>query len=260
MTITTPGKTSAEQIRRTRRRFLFSPNTAPNIGDSVPLDKEESKHAASVLRLEIGEEVILFDNINISEYLGKIDSVTKDLVTVEVTEQMPINLSASKTHALIGLPNFKVCEIIVEKLTELGTSEIIFFIADRTEIKILSETKFNRLLKIKDSALKQSRSLVSTKLRLEKNLQEALLSFENIDNISKIIFTPDLNSSKITDLTLKTDKLAVIGPENGFSAEEEQLLKINDFCFVNLGSNILRVETAGILGVGLLQAYGRKSS
>jgi 16S rRNA (uracil1498-N3)-methyltransferase len=51
--------------------------------------------------------------------------------------------------------------------------------------------------------------------------------------------------------------LLLIGPEGGFSPEEEQLAQEHGFLPVGLGPRVLRAETAAILAVGLVQyAFG----
>ena len=46
--------------------------------------------------------------------------------------------------------------------------------------------------------------------------------------------------------------IIVIGPEGGFTKEEEELLIANGFISVTLGNLVLRTETAGIVSLSMV--------
>ena len=52
--------------------------------------------------------------------------------------------------------------------------------------------------------------------------------------------------------------LLVVGPEGGFSLEEEKFLLDNGFISVSLGKNVLRAETAPVVALSMINyEFGR---
>ena len=56
-------------------------------------------------------------------------------------------------------------------------------------------------------------------------------------------------------LTEEKELLAVVGPEGDFSDSEYRVLGENDFQPINLSEHILRVETAAVFFVGMLNIF-----
>ena len=72
----------------------------------------------------------------------------------------------------------------------------------------------------------------------------------------KILFTLNektKNIKKVLEKNNKCDKiLIVVGPEGGFSKEEEELLINKGFISTSLGKNVLRAETAPVAAISMI--------
>ena len=131
-------------------------------------------------------------------------------------------------------------EWMVEKLTEIGVSEISFIYSKNSERKNI---KIKRLEKKAISAMKQSNSAF-------KPIINDIISFS--DFIKKKLdyegkFITQIKSKKLLKNSLIKIKksILIIGPEGDF--DEIKIAKSMNFNLVSLGTNVLRTETAAIV-------------
>jgi 16S rRNA (uracil1498-N3)-methyltransferase len=139
-------------------------------------------------------------------------------------------------------------EIALEKCTEVGATQFVFFAADKSEKAQITPTQKVRLETIIRSAVKQSGRVYLPSFTLFLSLQEAvsslkdhILYFGALDEAS-----PDCYSISSTQDT-KSPKGIIIGPEAGFSQKELCFLQEHALP-LTLHENILRAETAAIVG------------
>ncbi len=123
-------------------------------GDIFELDEKESKHSVRVLRLTVGDQVILVDGLG-----GWYEAVIEDdhpkkcrlKVLSHTTEYQP--LSYGLHLAVSPIKNTDRFEWFLEKSTEIGITEVTPLLCHRTERK---QVKMERLERIIISAMKQS--------------------------------------------------------------------------------------------------------
>jgi len=138
---------------------------------------------------------------------------------------------------------------ILQKSTELGVSEFIPYNAKRSVIKLDNKklvSKVERWNKICKEASEQSKRLDIPIIRDCMNIKD--LKFN--DGILLLGSTKSdvVNIKKVLKKYDKYDKIYIIvGPEGGFTDEEEFLLNEQGFISVSLGKRILRVETAPLV-------------
>jgi 16S rRNA (uracil1498-N3)-methyltransferase len=138
-------------------------------------------------------------------------------------------------------------EFALEKSVEIGVNEITPLI---TEHVINKETeKTGRWQSIALSAMKQSQRCYLPKINKPVNFNEAIkihgeickiIAHERTDKKYKFI------SETGNDISL------FIGPEGGFTDDEIDEAKMNDFKILNLGKRKLRSETAALVGLSKL--------
>mgnify|MGYP004669048667 CR=1 FL=1 len=224
---------------------------------------DDVKHIYKVLRSNEGEEVIL-NNCEGIEYLGKINSINKNEVIVDIIEKLNINNESDvKIHLFQGLPKGQKMDLIVQKGTELGVNEFIPTITERVDVKLKGDfKKLDRLNRIALEASKQSKRSIIPKVREVINFDEAMVQLKEMD----LVLVPYENAENFGIKTLmrklreENKDLSnihnigiVIGPEGGF--EEEEITKLSDAgaYIVTLGRRILRTETAGFTATALIQ-------
>ena len=136
----------------------------------------------------------------------------------------------------------KKMDLILEKGTELGISEFIFFFSKNSSIKKISKNKVERMKNITISAIKQCKRLDLPNISIVKDIKKVKLQknsfFGDIRNNATFLLD-------ILEKPIKNSILFFIGPEKGFSKEEMSFLE-KQAKGVSLSNNTLRSETAAI--------------
>jgi 16S rRNA (uracil1498-N3)-methyltransferase len=243
-----------------RHRFFVN-----KIADGrAEISGEDFTHAATVLRLEKGDSVNVF-NYEHGEFEAVIDSIDSHahIITLRLGNAVKGRAkSASKITAIISLIKKDKMELMLEKLTELGVDRIIPLITNRTVIVVKDEEKKNdRWEKIIYSAVKQCGRLSTPQLLPVVN------GVENIDAgpTGHRFFIYEKEENKfLLDEAIKMapgDNAAfVIGPEGGFDEREAETITGKGFIPVSIGDTILRAETAAISAASVLVQALRRSS
>jgi 16S rRNA (uracil1498-N3)-methyltransferase len=214
------------------------------IGDIAVLSGEEFEHAKNVLRLGVGDEIVLLDNSG-KEYTGVIATQEKRAMTVNVlgVKQGDKEPKIKVALAFGYLKNADKNEFIVQKAVELGVSEIIAFSSEFSSA-FMNENKLERLNKVSKEAAKQCMRSVAPTVSYCKTLQE---TFERLNGYDNKLFACEFASVSQKDVASLNGSCAlVVGSEGGFAREEETLAKELGFASVSLGKRILRAETAAI--------------
>ena len=214
------------------------------IEENVQLLGEEFEHAKNVLRLGVGDEVILLDNSG-KEYTAVITLVEKKQMSLHVVrEELGTREAATEIVLLFGyLKNADKNEFIVQKAVELGVKKIGVFSSEYSSA-YMNANKLERLNKVSKEAAKQCLRATAPTVEYYDTLEKALASGGESENK---LFACEFAQKSEQDLrTLKGSTTLVVGSEGGFSREEEALAKSLGYKSITLGRRILRAETAAI--------------
>lgn len=149
---------------------------------------------------------------------------------------------------IVAMPNkWEKVELIVQKLSEIGIQHIIFWPSERSVIKQWNHHKDIRLYKIIQEAVEQSRGWQLPELAFATDLSPYLT------HAQVIIF----DKSETSADRIVTDKplVGVIGPEGGLTPKDYLLFAGQEPQIMSLGTTVLRMETAAIIGGWMI---GRK--
>lgn len=202
---------------------------------------ENIKQIKDVLRLQIGEKIILSDGKG-NEAEVTITSLSKNKIIGElkkIERKKEMTRKVSLYLAILKKENF---ELATQKAVECGVSNITPIVTERT---IKTGLNIARLEKIILEASEQSgRSIVPT-LSPILNFKDALTAGK--DSEEKIIFHVD-QKNNLYSPNKKVENINIfIGPEGGFTEKEINLAKENGYTVASLGPLTLRGETAGIV-------------
>lgn len=223
-----------------------------SLGDEIVLSPQASAHLSLVLRLKKEAIITLFSGNN-REYLSVITEIKKNQVYVTILNEKEVDRESScQIHLAQGLSKSDKMEFVVQKAVELGVSSITPVITERTNIK-LDEA---RILK------KQQQWQAIAIAACEQSGRNKIPIIAPIQNLSEYLQTerPGLNfvlepraEKSWRDYSFESRPITLlIGPEGGFSSEEQASLK--NFLPLCLGPRILRTETAALVGLSVLQA------
>lgn len=225
-------------------------------GSCIKLDKAASSYLLKVLRLSEGAEVHVFngkpvDN-NYGYYKATITTASKhaELLLTDFIKQN--NQSPLKITLYQGISKGDHMDTTIQKAVELGVTEIIPLICERTVVNLKADRldkKMRHWQSIVTSACEQSGR--NQLLTLHAPIKYKHLSLA--DDQLGFILQPESPHS-ISDSTQTNSVGIVIGPEGGFSESEIQQAIGKDFKAVRFGPRILRTETAAIAGISILQS------
>jgi 16S rRNA (uracil1498-N3)-methyltransferase len=223
---------------------IFFQDDLTNESNQAVLNEDDSKHASKVLRLNTGDKIGLINGRGalFSAVLGpkagkkfmlKITDINQDAIP-----KQNLHLAVAPTK------NIDRFEMVLEKATELGITEITPILCQHSERNVI---KPERLEKIIIAALKQSKNVWMPKLN--PLTQFKLLIKEN-GSAQKLIAHCEQGQKKhITEIIAKgKDTILLIGPEGDFSSEEIDVALSNNYIPVSLGNTRLRTETAALTG------------
>ncbi len=203
---------------------------------------EEYSHAKNVLRVNVGDEIVILDNSG-KEYTAVINSIGKKEICCRViSENIGDKESKTPVTLLCGALKGDKTELIVQKATELGVSEIVVF-SSKFCSAYMNENKLERLNKVAKEAAKQCLRAVAPKVLYFDEFVDALKSVECENKIFACEFA---DKSDIDLSALKGSCAIVVGSEGGFSEEEFETAKSLGYSGITLGKRILRAETAAI--------------
>lgn len=220
----------------------------------------DTKHLLKVLNFQIGKKVEVV--VNKELYLAEIISVSPSLKAKAVEK---INFDPELTsfvRLIYSIPKGDKLDLVVQKATELGVSEIVLLNSERCIAKITKEKKdkkLKRLNEIAKNAAEQSHRLIVPTIELVlDNINE--LSFYKENNFNYIAYEKEFSSKNnvlIDDLENLNDKIinVLVGPEGGFSEKEVEIANSFNFKNISLGKRILRSETAAIALLSLFNFY-----
>lgn len=221
---------------------------------------EDHRHLFKVLRLTMGAR-ILVNNLEGQDYLAELTHVDREEARFRLLEALSeSNESPLKVHLYQGLPKAGKMDLIVQKATELGVTEVVPIYTQRVVLKEGGAyKKLDRLKKIMLEAAKQSRRSIIPDLSAPQSWADAMTSMARHD----LLVVPYENATGfgLAALAQSVDRPKsvgiVIGPEGGFDEAEIEELKGLGGRIVTLGRRILRTETAGFTTMVLLQyLYG----
>ena len=205
---------------------------------------EEFEHAKNVLRLAVGDEVILLDNSG-KEYTAVIATVEKKRMLLNVVrEEVGQREAKADVCLLFGyLKNADKNEFIVQKAVELGVKKIGVFSSEYSSA-YMNANKLERLNKISKESAKQCLRAVAPKVEYFDSLEKALVWAQGYEN--KLFACEFSTESKCDIEKLQGSTAIVIGSEGGFSRAEEEGASALGYSSVTLGKRILRAETAAV--------------
>ncbi|MBV4356663.1 RsmE family RNA methyltransferase [Pinibacter aurantiacus] len=227
--------------------FFYLSEYTPN-QKTIVLSEETSRHVVQVLRMHIGEMLQLTDGKGSLLTVTIIDDHKKKC-TVEVKESVYTEAKRNKaTIAISLLKNASRFEWFLEKATELGISEIIPLLSERTEKQ---HFRHDRMKNILVSAMLQSQQVWLPELPEPQKLA-AVIQSANPEKkfVAHCIEGEKSELKKVVDTN--ASQIILIGPEGDFSQEEVDLAIGHNFIPVSLGNTRLRTETAGIIAATLL--------
>ena len=228
--------------------FFFEEMFPPS--DQFFLSESSSRHIVQVLRMNEGE-MIQLTNGNGYLLTAEIVSSHKKKTEVKILERILTSANQPKISIAISfIKNAGRFEWFLEKSAEIGVSQIIPLICNRTE-------KFHfrneRMKSILISAMLQSRQVWLPELAEPVSVMKLINNMSYDQKFIAHCFNEEKIELKDAPFKPFSSKIILIGPEGDFTIEEVEAAIEKGFSPVSLGETRLRTETAGLVAAVLLK-------
>lgn len=214
-------------------------------------DKENFHHIAKVLRIKIGETLLLVDE-NQTQYEVVVEEINSKAITTKVVDVSKSNHKLDLSLYLAqSVLKTDAQNLVVQKATELGVKGVIPFVSDNSVIKeSVADAKIEKWQKVANEAVKQCERVDFPVIQKRSTLKQIIESKDFDIKIACVERCQQLGLKsclKNIDMSKNPKIVVIIGPEGGFSARELELLNNDKQVYkVSLGKLILRAETAVI--------------
>jgi 16S rRNA (uracil1498-N3)-methyltransferase len=216
---------------------------------SLVLDEDTSKHVVQVLRMEKGEKLLLTDGKGKKAEAEIVDDNRKRcgvlITSVQREKEKPHRVAV----AISLTKNASRFEWFLEKATEIGVSEIIPLVCERTEKE---KFRYDRMKNILVSALLQSQQTWLPVLHEPTDFDKAITEDTYTQRFIAHCLEEEKQSLTSQLINQSASQLILIGPEGDFTPKEIEQALANNFIPVALGETRLRTETAGMVAAALL--------
>ncbi|BGI51046.1 MAG: 16S rRNA (uracil(1498)-N(3))-methyltransferase [Arsenophonus endosymbiont of Ceratovacuna japonica] len=219
----------------------------------IYLSNNANNHISRVLRMNIGENIELFDNSN-SVLVGQLLEVNKKSVKVQLGTKKIVN-KESPLYIHLGQVIYcsKKMEFTIQKSVELGVNIITPLISERCNIKLNTKKISKKQQKWQNIAISSCEQCGRNKIPLIRPIITIKDWCINKDDSLKIILHPKANNSINTLPTVASKISLLIGPEGGLSSDEIIMTTNYKFNNILLGPRILRTETTALAAITALQ-------
>lgn len=229
-------------------RFYIKENNRPLGEEVLEIDNKEITHQMrNVLRLDINDEVMLFDGKNDTEYRYSLVTLQKNTCALKLVSHDKVSRIESKRVTLCLSLIKSGTEDVLRSAIEIGVDDVQLILSDRTERK---EIGAERLKKISIEASEQSGRVDVVQIKEPQKISSV---FDK--NKTNIVYHTQVVKHEVgheTDAKLKNnpkDKeiCAWVGPEGGWTDGEIEYFIANGAQIRKLDTYILKSVTAGVV-------------
>ena len=253
-------------------RFYLPPESCT--GDALRIQGGEAHHALHVLRVKRGEPVVVLDGAG-HEYLGEITDASREALTMSVRERHSLPPPSCRITLLQAVPRGKIIESIIQKSVELGAHRIVPLLTERVVTQLDEQERTQKREKwqrVAIEAIKQCGAPWLPEIAAPATIAEVLnpkpeSGTQYASGPSPSAFDLSLVGSLQTERRHPREcfqefharrgrspqSVAVwIGPEGDFTPDELKAIQASGALPISLGRLVLRVETAAIYCLSIL--------
>ncbi len=219
--------------------------------DSATVVGSEHHHLRNVVRLGLSETIRIIDGEG-TVITATITKIETELTNTNIEKREYQKRTTPSITLFQGLPKHDKMELILQKTTELGVTQIVPTITERS-LQKPSKNKLERWQRIMLSATKQCGRAWIPELNKIQTLQDCINAIHTYD--CALIFwekEPERHIQSVLRKYPEVNSIAlIVGPEGGFTVNEVKDIIEKGCIPVKIGSTVLRTETAAIAGVAM---------
>lgn len=234
---------------------FFCP-VAPVIGQLFDLPANAAHHAVRVLRLTVGDGVMVFDGSG-AEWPAQIAHIEAGRCRLAVAAaRFPLVESPLAVVLGQGLTQADKYDLVLQKAVELGVAGVTALALQRSVVRLDGERAAKRHAHWQAVASAACEQCGRVRLPLIEPVSSLAHWIAGLPADSLRLHLGPEAALSVADLPAPTGAVALaVGPEGGFTDEEVAQLTAAGFLSVRLGPRILRTETAALAALAALQSW-----
>jgi 16S rRNA (uracil1498-N3)-methyltransferase len=227
-------------------------------GSEIVLDGSEGRHAATVRRIDAGEQVLLTDGLG-RRADALVESVGAGTLRLRVRAIVQEPQPDSRFVLVQALAKGDRAEQAVEAATELGVDEVVPWQAARSIVIWRGERAAKSLRKWESVVLAATKQSRRTRVPLVAELANHTAVLARIEEAALALVLHEDAQQPLAGLELPPagDVLVIVGPEGGVAPDELGDFVAAGAVAVRLGPNVLRSSGAGPAALAVMSAAGR---
>ena len=224
-------------------------------GSRISADRSQFNYLVNVLRLKEGNQILVFNGKD-GEWLASLEIGSRRSCFLNIIEKTKEQTTLSDLKYYFAPLKQARLDYMVQKAVEMGAGELIPVQTQHTQV---SKLNIDRLEANVREACEQCGVLAVPKVKELVQLKSMINGWKNTEPERVLLFCNENDSSKnpleiLTELEHKPVAI-LIGPEGGFSAEEQRMLKTQSFVrSLPLGPRIMRADTAAVAAMAIVQS------
>ena len=209
---------------------------------------KDAGHIKGPLRKRVGDTLSIRDGY--IGYEARISSMQAEKIFLEILSTRELSeRGPAKVHLGMSIIDLKDMDPIFRAVTELGVADIYPVIAERSNVRIISDNRLQRWINIIEEAVKQCERRNIPTIHKPQPLIQCIHTVA-VTWPAKLVASQDSDRS-LNDL--KGDDIGIfIGPEGGFTRHEMEEMLRSGCTPVSMGRTVMRSVTAAITSVGIL--------
>ncbi len=212
--------------------------------EKIKLSVESTHYLKNVLRLKKEEKFVLVGKTEIG--LFRVTDINKKYIDAERIFYRIKNSNNKEIKVFQSILKREYMDFTIEKLAELGVTEITPVITERS-LKSINSKTLERYNKLAIKGMLQSENEFFTKINSPVKLEDI-----ELNNCHFIIFYEREKEKKLPEI--HSNQISIfIGPEGGLTEKELEILQKKGGEIISPLNSILKAETAAVVFTGLVK-------
>lgn len=223
-------------------------------GAEIALPEAAARHAVNVLRLQVGDPLILFNGAG-GEYRASLVAVNKREARARIIEfdavecESPVDITLA-----LGISAGERMDYSLQKATELGVTAIQPLATERSVVKLSGERADKRLQHWQHVVIAACEQCGRNRVPAVAPVQKLYAYLAAVERNKRLLMLSPDADTPLKRVAPTTAVVLLIGAEGGLAPSEHQAARAGGFEAVKLGPRVLRTETAPVAALAVLQA------
>jgi 16S rRNA (uracil1498-N3)-methyltransferase len=223
-------------------------------GAEIALPEAAARHAVTVLRLQAGDTLNLFNGQG-GEYRASLVAVSKRETRVRLIEFHAAERESPLAITLaLGISAGERMEYSLQKATELGVTAIQPLATERSVVKLAGERAGKRLQHWQHVVIAACEQCRRNRVPAVAPVQTLFAYLAEVERNQRLLLLSPDAAVPLKQVPPAAVVVLLVGAEGGLAPSEYEAAQASGFEPVSLGPRILRTETAPVAALAVLQA------